>query len=60
MNEYTTARFGAAINGKHTWKDYGLVIGYRRRAIPENQLYRSTGKQHQNRSYGNIDRTGGI
>lgn len=27
MNEYTTARFGAAINGKHTWKDYGLVIG---------------------------------
>ena len=27
MNEYTTAGFGAAINGKHTWKDYGLVIG---------------------------------
>lgn len=27
MNEYTTAGFGATINGKHTWKDYGLVIG---------------------------------
>ena len=27
MNEYTTAGFGVAINGKHTWKDYGLVIG---------------------------------
>ena len=27
MSEYTTAGFGAAINGKHTWKDYGLVIG---------------------------------
>ena len=25
MNEYTTAGFGVAINGKHTWKDYGLV-----------------------------------
>ena len=27
MSEYTTAGFGATINGKHTWKDYGLVIG---------------------------------
>lgn len=26
MGKYTTAGFGATINGKHTWKDYGLVI----------------------------------
>lgn len=63
MNEYTTAGFGVAINGKHTWKDYGLVIGNTDivgEPFPKTNCIESTGKQHQNRSYGNTDRTGGI